>query len=168
MPQGKSAELLKSCKPSLNNETWHQSSILSLVEEEWCPSFLVPSTSINGLCVPQIALATSEDAKNMSIIMERIQVSSVQMLEPKKVLEGSKYALEKLAMRGFWEKSLQDFVSFQPIFFLSMFLAVSIFFMCVIFTIRVYTVAVIILATFIVLCSLSVFSFYKNKDLKPQ
>ena len=103
--QGKSGELRKSCQPSLNNDTW-DSSILNLVEEGWCPSYLVPSTSVNRLCLPQIALATPEQAANMSIIMERIQVSSVEMLEPKKVLEGSKYALEKLAIRGFWEKSL--------------------------------------------------------------
>ena len=38
--------------------------------------------------------------------MVRIQVSNVEMLELKKVLAGSKYALEKLAIRGFWEKSL--------------------------------------------------------------
>ena len=151
----------------MNNDTWH-SSILNLVEEGWCPSYLVPSTCINGLCLPQIALAAPEEAANMSIIMERIQVSSVEMLEPKKVVGGSKYALEKLAIRGFWEKSLQDFVSYQPLLLLSMFLAISIFFVCVVFSLKVYTVAVIILGTFIVLCSLSVISFHKNKDLEPQ
>ena len=157
--QGKSGELRKSCQPSLNNDTW-DSSILNLVEEGWCPSYLVPSTSINGLCLPQIALATPEQAANMSIIMERIQVSSVEMLEPKKVLEGSKYALEKLAIRGFWEKSLQDFVSSKPLLFLSVFLSISIFLVCLILSLRVYTVAILILGTSTVLFSLSVFSFY--------
>ena len=165
VPQGKSAELRKSCKPSLNNETWYQSSILKLVEEEWCPSYLVPSTSVNGLCIPQIALATPEEVANMSIIMERIQVSSVEMLEPKKVLEGSKYALEKLAIRGFWEKSLQDFVSSKPLLFLSVFLSISIFLVCLILSLRVYTVAILILGTSTVLFSLS-FPFILHISIK--
>ena len=166
MPQGKTAELRESCQPSMKNETWHRLTIVNLVEEGWCPSYLLPSTSINGLCVPQFALATLEEAANMSIIMERIQVSSVQMLEPKKVAEGSKFALEKIAMRGFWEKSLQDFVSSKSLIFLSMFLAVSIFFMCVILSLRVYTLAIYIIVTSIVLLSSLVFSFYKIVNLE--
>ena len=64
----------------------------------------------------------------MSAIIERIQVSSTEMLEPKNVLEGSKYAIEKLAMRGSWEKSLHDFVKSKNLLCLSVFLSISFFF----------------------------------------
>ena len=148
VPQGKSIELRKSCQPSLNNETWHRSSILNLVEDGWCPPYLLPSTPINGLCVPQFALATPEEAESMSAIIERIQVSSTEMLEPKKVLEGSKYAIEKLAMRGSWEKSLHDFVNSTGLPFFSVFLSISFFYICVIFSLRMFTAAILSLVTF--------------------
>ena len=166
MPQGKSAELRKSCQSSLKNETWHRSSILDLVEGGLCPSYLLPSTTFNGLCVPQFALATPEKATNMSLIMERIQVSSSQMLDPKKVLGGSKFALEKLVIKGFWEKSLQSFVTAKPLLFFTMLLAISIFLINVISSLRLYIVPVNIIVSFIVLFYCLVFSFCKHLDLE--
>ena len=50
--------------------------------------------------------------------------------------------------------------------FLSIILSISIFFLCVICSLRVNTVAIILILTSIVLLSLSVFSFFKNIDLK--
>ena len=106
----------------MDDENWYNLPIVNLVEEGLCPQYLLSSTPVNGLCVPQFALVNpiSEEAESMSVTMRQIQVSSSQMLDPKLVLEGSKYALEKLAMRGFWEKSLKDIVSFEPLYFLGL------------------------------------------------
>ena len=82
---------------------WTSEDIHSLVERGLCPSYLLPSTSRNGLCLPNLVLARSaEQAENITINMEQIHVSDVQMLNPDKVLNGSWYARanSNMKMRG--------------------------------------------------------------------
>ena len=84
MPQGKTAELHGSCQPSMKNETWHRLTIVNLVEEGWCPPTSPrphPSAASASLNLPSVERTNAGTKK------------------------GSKFALEKLAVRGFLEKS---------------------------------------------------------------
>ena len=123
MSQGKTAELRKYCQPGLNDETWSNSNLYSLVADGLCPPYLLPSTPVNGLCVPKYALAKPEEAEKMSINMTKIQVSQDMRLDPNMVIEGSKYALEKLAR----EKPLQDCVASKGFLFSSSFFPILLF-----------------------------------------
>ena len=125
--QGKDPNLRQFCQPELSDDDWKSLDVLTLVQKEVCPPYLVPSTSLNGLCLPNYALASAEEGERISTIVERIQVSNVEMLNPDRVLEGSSYALEKVANRGFWENSLQDFVLHWKLLFLSIILSWFIF-----------------------------------------
>ena len=125
--QGKDPNLRQFCQPELSDREWESLDVLTLVQKEVCPPYLIPSTSLNGLCLPNYALASAEEGERIATIVERIQVSNVEMLNPDRVLEGSVYALEKVANRGFWENSLQDFVLHWKLLFLSIILSWFIF-----------------------------------------
>jgi len=125
--QGKDPNLRQFCQPELSDRDWESLDVLVLVQKEVCPPYLIPSTSLNGLCLPNYALASAEEGERISTIVERIQVSNVEMLNPDRVLEGSSYSLEKVANRGFWENSLQDFVLHWKLLLLSIILSWFIF-----------------------------------------
>ena len=110
--QGKDNSLRQFCQPEMTDQEWRSLDILNLVKRKLCPPYLLPSTSFNGLCLPNYALPSDvESSQRMATIVERIQVSNVQMLVPDQVLEGSLYSRAKLTNLGFWEKSLQVFIT---------------------------------------------------------
>ena len=86
-------------------------SILKLIEKS-CPRYLIPTTldTKKGICVPDYALAApgSEEARNISVILERIQLSDSKMLDPDLVLEGTKYILNKAVEETFWQKTWSE------------------------------------------------------------
>ena len=137
-----------------------------MLGEGLCPPYLLPSTPINGLCVPEYALASPEEAEAISIIIERIQVSNTQMLEPEKVLEGSKYALEKLGTSRFWEKSPQDFFDSKGHLVLAVFLSISffLFWVLLLFILQINTIVIeiFLFLDLLVLTLMSAFSFYNG------
>ena len=160
----------------MSDRDWESLDVLVLVQKEVCPPYLVPSTSLNGLCLPNYALASAEEGERIATIVERIQVSNVQMLNPDQVLEGSSYALEKVANIGFWEKSLQDFVVYWPHLLLAIILSWLIFLVILVlvslFSQGLFLITVLTVAA---LMQVAIRSFHKyanlanqNKSIQPQ
>ena len=77
--------------------------------EKSCPRYLIPTTQDKkrGICVPDYALAEpgSEEAEKISVILQRIQISSTKMLDPELILEGTQYILSKADSETFWQKT---------------------------------------------------------------
>ena len=127
--QGKKDYLRQFCLPALTEEDWNREQIVELTQKrKVCPPYLVPSTpdQRRGICVPDYALAPpgTEKATNISLIIERIQISSVRMLRPKQLLEGAEYVLSKAVGETFWVKTWREHIakdlekkSFQNRFF---------------------------------------------------
>ena len=92
--KGKNAFLRQFCHPSLSDKDWKNLSILELIEKT-CPRYLIPTTldTKKGICVPDYALAApgSEEARNISVILERIQLSDRKMLALAQLSEVSKH-----------------------------------------------------------------------------
>ena len=109
--KGKNEFLRQFCQPSLSDKDWKNLSILELIEKA-CPRYLIPTTldTKKGICVPDYALAApgSEEARNISVILERIQLSDTKMLDPDLVLEGTKYILDKAVEETFWQKTWSE------------------------------------------------------------
>ena len=169
--QGKDPNLRQFCQPELSDREWESLDVLTLVQKEVCPPYLVPSTSLNGLCLPNFALASAEEGERISTIVERIQVSNVEMLNPDRVLEGSSYSLEKVANRGFWENSLQDFVLHWKLLLLSIILSWFIFpaTLALVSLVRVRQgLFLITVLTVAALMQVAIRSFHKYANLENQ
>ena len=84
---------------------------MELIEKS-CPRYLIPTTldKKRGICVPDYALAEpgSEEAKKISVILQRIQLSSTKMLDPELILEGTQYILRKADSETFWQKTWSE------------------------------------------------------------
>ena len=111
--QGKSDDYRQFCLPSLTDDEWKREGIMTLTQvRKVCPAYFVPSTldKKRGICVPNYALEDpgSEKAKAISTILKRIQVSSIQMLSPRGLLEGTQYVLDKAVEETFWEKTWRE------------------------------------------------------------
>ena len=80
--QGKDPNIRQSCQPELTYKEWESHDILTLIQMELCPPYILPSTPLNGLCLPNYALASSAvESEKIATIMERIQVSNVEMMD---------------------------------------------------------------------------------------
>ena len=113
LSQGKKDDLRQFCLPTLTDEDWNREEILELTQKrKVCPPYLLPSTpdQRRGICVPDYALAPpgTERAKNILVILERIQISLTRMLSPDQLLEGAEYILSKAAGETFWEKTWRE------------------------------------------------------------
>ena len=84
---------------------------MELIEKS-CPRYLIPTTldKKRGICVPDYALAEpgSEEAEKISVILQRIQISSTKMLDPDLILEGTKYILDKAVQETFWQRTWSE------------------------------------------------------------
>ena len=103
-------------------------------------------------------------------------MSNIEMLNPDRVLEGSSYSLKKVANRGFWEKSLQDFVTHWPFLLLSIIFSWLVFLPTLVLQSLISQgLFLIIVLTVAALMQVVILSFQKygnlekqNKSLQPQ
>ena len=114
--QGKREILRQFCLPNLTDDEWRRENIFELTQtRKVCPPYLVPSTpdEKRGICVPEYALEPrgTEKATNMSLILERIQISETRMLIPNLLLEGAEYILSKAVAENFWEKTWREHIN---------------------------------------------------------
>ena len=114
--QGKTEILRQFCLPTLSEDEWRSEHISELTQtRKVCPPYLVPSTpdEKRGICVPNYALEPLETEKstNMSLILERIQISETRMLIPSVLLEGAEYILSKAVAETFWEKTWWEHIN---------------------------------------------------------